>query len=421
MKKNFLQSLPFNKANFQMLEQERNMLKITLQYISAENDKLKNELEDMKITAKKNKEMLKEYVTQITNKDKVFEKMNAQIEQLTNRLKILENFKKLNSKKINMNPINTNSSNKIENKTTTYTNTNMNSLTNTNSNNNTYESKNNPTQGSISMKKTDTRNSNHTNTNKSFSYIPNKNISQKTNLGLNKGKEKNNNNKNENNNNSIINEFLLKQATLIEEMSSIKDDIQFILENKTRSKMKEKLNQSIYSSNNNLNNSFISNNSSVIHNPTNNNNNISYISGNSSLNNSIISASSSSITSSHRNSHFYNGRRKFNIKDRFSIEDNFTDFLSNYNQYKNILFLIDNNDNVWELVKRIDLNINNIINNPSNLKSVIFCEKINDKLNNIEIKEPFENKSLLESEEEITSNNHKYSEFNLSKYIKESE
>ena len=57
--------------------------------------------------------MLKEYVTQITNKDKVFEKMNAQIEQLTNRLKILENFKKLNSKKINMNPINTNSSNKI--------------------------------------------------------------------------------------------------------------------------------------------------------------------------------------------------------------------------------------------------------------------------------------------------------------------
>ena len=377
MKKNFLQSLPFNKANFQMLEQERNMLKITLQYISTENDKLKNELEDMKITAKKNKEMLKEYVTQITNKDKVFEKMNAQIEQLTNRLKILENFKKLNSKKINMNPINTNSSNKIENKTTYYTNTPMNSLTNTNSNNNTYESKNNPTQGSISMKKTDTRNSNHTNTNKSFSYIPNKNISQKTNLGLNKGKEKNNNNKNENNNNTIINEFLLKQATLIEEMSSIKDDIQFILENKTRSKMKEKLNQSIYSSNNNLNNSFISNNSSVIHNPTNNNNNISYISGNSSLNNSIISASSSSITSSHRNSHFYNGRRKFNIKDRFSIEDNFTDFLTHYNQYKNILFLIDNNDNVWELVKRIDLNINTIINNPSNLKSVIFCEKIN--------------------------------------------
>ena len=53
MKKTFIQSLQFNKANFQMLEQERNMLKITLQYITTENEKLKNELEDMKITAKK--------------------------------------------------------------------------------------------------------------------------------------------------------------------------------------------------------------------------------------------------------------------------------------------------------------------------------------------------------------------------------
>ncbi len=53
MKKTFIQSLQFNKTNFQMLEQERNMLKITLQYISTENEKLKNELEDMKITAKK--------------------------------------------------------------------------------------------------------------------------------------------------------------------------------------------------------------------------------------------------------------------------------------------------------------------------------------------------------------------------------
>ncbi len=408
MKKTFIQSLQFNKTNFQMLEQERNMLKITLQYISTENEKLKNELEDMKITAKKNKEMLKEYVTQITNKDKMFEKMNAQIEQLTNRLKILENFKKLNSKKINLNPITTNSSNKIENRTTYYTNTHMNSLTNTNSNNNTYESKNIGTQSTISMKRNETINSNNhiNNTNKSFTYIPKKNTN-KNNIDLNKGK---------NNNNNIINEFLLKQATLIEEISSIKDDIQFILENKTRSKMKEKLNQSIYSSNNNnLNNSFISNNSSIIQN---NNNNISYISGNSSLNNSIISASSSSINSSHRNSRFY-GRKKFNIKDRFCIDDNFTEFLSSYNQYKDILFLIDNNENVWELVKRVDLNINNISNYNSSVKSIIFSGKINDKLNNIEIKEPFENK--LEREEELTLNNQKYSEFNLSKYIKESE
>ena len=95
MKKTFTSNIPFNKTNFFKLEQERNMLKITLQYINAENTKLKNELEDMRITARKNKEMLKEYITQITNKDKMFEKMNNQIEQLTSRLKLLENFNKL--------------------------------------------------------------------------------------------------------------------------------------------------------------------------------------------------------------------------------------------------------------------------------------------------------------------------------------
>lgn len=87
--------LQFSKSNFLKLEQERNMLKLTLQYVTSENEKLKNELDDMRITAKQNKDLLKEYINQITNKDKVFEKMNAQIEQLTNRLKILENYKKL--------------------------------------------------------------------------------------------------------------------------------------------------------------------------------------------------------------------------------------------------------------------------------------------------------------------------------------
>ena len=43
MKKTFTSNIPFNKANFFKLEQERNMLKITLQYINAENTKLKNE------------------------------------------------------------------------------------------------------------------------------------------------------------------------------------------------------------------------------------------------------------------------------------------------------------------------------------------------------------------------------------------
>jgi chromosome segregation ATPase len=84
--------LTYSKANFQVLEQERNLLKITLDYVAGENEQLKQQLEDMKMTVKHNKELLKEYVEKITNKDKVFEKMNAQIEQLTSRLHTLEEF-----------------------------------------------------------------------------------------------------------------------------------------------------------------------------------------------------------------------------------------------------------------------------------------------------------------------------------------
>ena len=59
-------TLPFSKANFYVLEQERNMLKITLDFLSTENQKLKSQIEDMKITVRHNKEQLEEYVTKIT-------------------------------------------------------------------------------------------------------------------------------------------------------------------------------------------------------------------------------------------------------------------------------------------------------------------------------------------------------------------
>jgi len=79
-----------SKANFIMLEQERNLLKITLDYVVKENESLKQQNEDMKITVKHNKELLKEYIEKITNKDKVVEKMNSTIDQLTQRLHSLE-------------------------------------------------------------------------------------------------------------------------------------------------------------------------------------------------------------------------------------------------------------------------------------------------------------------------------------------
>ena len=233
------------------------------------------------------------------------------------------------------------------------------------------------------------------------------------------------NNTNNNNNNNkgqltqqqyktTIQEFLSKQAAIIEEMSSMKDDIQFILENRSKSKLKDKLNQSIISSS--MNNSHQSSanqsqNNSIIHSSS---NNVSYYtSNNNNLNESSLNCSVISCIS------HTNVRRKLNIKDKFILEDNLTDFLNNYNQYKNILFLVDNKGNIWELIKRIDLNINIITNNPSSLKSIVFCEKIQDtNLSNIEIKDPFENRSAFETTEEEFG---KFSEFNLSKYIKESD
>jgi predicted RNase H-like nuclease (RuvC/YqgF family) len=88
-----------SKANYQKLEQERNLLKITLDYVAKENEGLKGQLEDMKMTVKHNKDLLREYVEKITNKDKVVEKMNATIEQLTSRMHTLEDYIKQNKNK----------------------------------------------------------------------------------------------------------------------------------------------------------------------------------------------------------------------------------------------------------------------------------------------------------------------------------
>ncbi len=88
-----------SKANYQKLEQERNLLKITLDYVAKENEGLKGQLEDMKMTVKHNKDLLREYVEKITNKDKVVEKMNATIEQLTSRMHTLEDYIKQNKHK----------------------------------------------------------------------------------------------------------------------------------------------------------------------------------------------------------------------------------------------------------------------------------------------------------------------------------
>ena len=83
-----------SKANSITLEQERNLLKITLDYFVKENEFLKQQSEDMRITVMHNKDLLRDYIEKITNKDQVFEKMMSTIDQLTSRLQSYELYVK---------------------------------------------------------------------------------------------------------------------------------------------------------------------------------------------------------------------------------------------------------------------------------------------------------------------------------------
>ena len=265
--------LSFNKTNFANLKKERDMLKITLQYITEENENLKNELNDMKITAKKNKDMLKEYVYQITNKDKLFEKMSSTIEQYKSRLKAMEQSKKIKKKYekdltndfVNYNTNNhsttTNSNNYTTNNiiATTGGENNFSFGFNILNNNNIKKFK----KDSIveTNKKSNKSTSNISINNKGFNilkYKYNENIQIKKEINNINNKILNKyNNKTEEKHKNDMKYFFEKQNNIMEEIDIIKDDIQFLMENKSKSKMKEKLNQSIVY-NNSLNSSFCS-------------------------------------------------------------------------------------------------------------------------------------------------------------------
>ena len=418
MKKN---ELAFNKTNFMNLKKERDMLKITLDYIREENENLKNELNDMKITAKKNKDMLKEYVYQITNKDKLFEKMTSTIEQLKSRLKAMEQStknKKIYDKDFNNEFINYNTNN---------------GSTMTNSNNYTTKNiftgsgrENNFSFGfnilnNKNIKKTNIFDINDK-TNKSTSNI----IIDKKGFNILKNKNKENhviknknneiNNQNEKNNKIEKNEnknemeyFFEKQKHIMEEITNIKDDIQFLMENRNKSKMKEKLNQSI-AYNNSLNSSFLSEQK--------NQDNLSFTSEKS-MENSYLSNVSVTYngpdpnmlrqlnynlnTSQQKNNieNFYTKnennnkdilikRKDYNLKNKYLIDENFSKFINKIRIKKDLLFLIDGKNNVWELIKRGDLTkeqiqkYENDKEEKNRIKSIInLCQEKNHNLINL--------------------------------------
>ena len=434
--------LPFNKTNFINLKKERDMLKITLQYITQENENLKNELNDMKITAKKNKDMLKEYVYQITNKDKLFEKMTSTIEQLKSRLKAMEQLKKDKKKyekEISNDLFNYNNYNYTTNNRSTTTNSNNYTSNNiiattggeTNSSFGFNILNNNIKKNKIIMPLVDKNNNNKTTSNiilgnKGFNIL-NKNYKENIKNIIPTKKEISPNKNIEDKND--IKYFLEKQKNIMEEIDNIKDDIQFLMENRSKSKMREKLNQSI-AYNNSLNSSFCSEQKN------NENNNISFTSEKS-LENSYLSNLSVTyngpdptilrqlnynlnisqqnnnnnidllnIKNETNNNKNINKKKinNYNLKDNYLINENFSLFINKINMKKDILFLIDGKNNVWELVKRGDLTkeqiekYENEKEKDNRIKSVLnLCDNKNnnliDKINKNE-----NNKNYLEKE-----------------------
>lgn len=186
----------------------------------------------------------------------------------------------------------------------------------------------------------------------------------------------------------------------------IKDDLQFILDNKSRTKIKEKL----------LENSF---SSSCYPN----------LISESDLNNSVISSQSKGKIKS-----------RYNLKEKMDNKNltKFQEFLNTYNQTKNVLLLVDSKNTVWEIVKRPDLSIANLstMENITSLSSGVnlrnFFNKddnynsagknlnnsniIDEKLLNIEIKEN-EEKSFANSELDIS----KVTDFNISALIRDTQ
>ena len=418
MKKN---ELAFNKTNFMNLKKERDMLKITLDYIREENENLKNELNDMKITAKKNKDMLKEYVYQITNKDKLFEKMTSTIEQLKSRLKAMEQSKK--NKKIYDKDFNNEFINYNTNNGSTMTNSNnyttKNIFTGSGRENNfsfgfnILNNKNIKKTNIFDINdKTNKSTSNIIIDKKGFNILKNKNkenhVIKNKNNEINNQNEKNNKiEKNENKNEMEY--FFEKQKHIMEEITNIKDDIQFIMENRNKSKMKEKLNQSI-AYNNSLNSSFLSEQK--------NQDNLSFTSEKS-MENSYLSNVSVTYngpdpnmlrqlnynlnTSQQKNNieNFYTKnennnkdilikRKDYNLKNKYLIDENFSKFINKIRIKKDLLFLIDGKNNVWELIKRGDLTYEQIQKyendkeEKNRIKSIInLCQEKNHNLINL--------------------------------------
>ena len=79
-----------SRNNLKALEEEVNFLRITIQHFNSENIKMRNQIEDLKMTLNSDKRILQEYLLQISDKDTTVMKLNNTLEQLKKRYENLE-------------------------------------------------------------------------------------------------------------------------------------------------------------------------------------------------------------------------------------------------------------------------------------------------------------------------------------------
>lgn len=295
------QPLQFSKTNFILLQNEKEALQKTIKLISEENIKLKSQVHDMKITVRENKKVLNDYIINITNKDKLFEKLNLIIAELKEKIKKLE--EKLKEKE--MNRIQSSEIKElIKDKEINFININQN-------NNYSLTSQNN-----------------YINTEKK----ENENFSQKTSneeicnslstITSRKDIKYNVLNKNSDNFDNIEN-IREKQNIINEELNNIKIQLQNILEQNT---LKSKINQNLkkYDSNEKK--------------P-------------SSLNNSYISQDISDLSNSFdENIKKNNSNTIINLKEKYNT-NNLSNFFMKIDEKCDSVYLIDGNLNIWEIKK----------------------------------------------------------------------
>ena len=309
------QPLSFTKSNFILLQNERENLQKTIKIISEENIKLKDQVHDMKITVRENKKVLNDYIINITNKDKLFEKLNLIIRELKEKIKRLEEKIKENDKsKINTSDI----KEILKDKEIHFININQN-------NNYSVTSQNN-----------------YMNLEKSYNLNIDKD-NQKGDFALSLYDLKN---QNINIGNFNIQNIYEKQNIINEELNNIKKELNDIKEQNT---LKKKLNQNLKMDINIDKYNDENNKSDKLKN---------------SFNNSYISEEISDLSYSFEENYKKNNSENiFNIKDKYNNIDNLTNYFMKFDEKKDKLLLIDGKNNIWEIIKRNDLSIKEIKNN----------------------------------------------------------